>query len=85
MHSKHVHGSPTLNRVYQTASRICQNIPDNEVDASHARIEEDDAVDNEGHGLPESIECAVCLNFQGDIPFIGRSSIQTIHCHRNHT
>ena len=35
-----------------------QDLPDNEIDAGHTRIEENDAIDDESHGLPESIECS---------------------------
>lgn len=59
--------------------------PDNEVDAGHARVEEDDAVDYESNGLPESIKGTACLNLDVDVPLIGGCSIQAIHRHSNHS
>ena len=62
-----------------------QPVPDNEIDAGHTRVEEDDAVDDECHGLPEGIKRTVGLNLEGNVPFVGCRPIQTIHRHSNHT
>ena len=58
--------------------------PDNEIDAGHPRIEEDDAIDNEGHGLPKCIKGAVSLYLKGNVPLVGGSPPQPIHSHSNH-
>lgn len=68
---------------HRKKERACS--PDNEVDASNARVEEDDPIDDEGHGLPESIKRAMCLNLEGDIPLVGGSTIQPVHSHSNNT
>ena len=62
-----------------------QGVPDNEIHAGNSRIEEDDAIDNEGNGLPEGIKGAAGLDLDVDVPFVCGRTIQTIHCHSNHT
>ena len=54
--------------------RSCSR-PDNEVDAGHSRVEEDDAVDYESNSFPESIKGTACLNLDVDVPLVGCCSI----------
>ena len=45
--------------------------PDNEVDASNTRVEEDDAVDYERHGLPKGIKGSRGMDLHGYVPLLG--------------
>lgn len=62
----------------------CRGSPDDEVDACDTRVEEDDAVYNEGNSFPEGVKGASSLNLDVNIPLVGCSSIQAIHRHSNY-
>lgn len=62
----------------------CKGSPDDEVDARHTRVEEDDAVHNEGDSFPEGVKGASSLNLDVDVPLVGCRSIQAIHRHSNY-